>query len=248
MSEPRPADHAPNLPERITILIVDDQNDAHQLIELSIKHIELHGSQIQLLHAYNRRKAQQILHEGASIHLALLDARMPGGPGGDGHWLIPTLLERQILVIPFTIFDDDASTMQEVLGVPPLAKWAAPEEIGRHLAAAIAQRFSEGFTLHTGPWLAFLAREETVAPDDSLEAPSPDTLDLSPSEIAVLLCEADDKTPEVMTQELGLSSSTVYGYRSRLMGKLGVTTNPALRRWARQHYRALEQLAGKRGT
>lgn len=247
MSESRPADSEPIQTELITILIIDDQEDAHQLIKLSIKHIEPQGTQVRLLHAYNRRKAEQLLQQESDIHLALLDARMPGGPGSDGRWLIPVLIERQILVIPFTVFDDAASAMQELLGVPALAKWAAPEEIGRHLATAIARRFSAGFSQQPGPWLTFLAQEGSVAPDGSLEAPALDTLDLSPSEIAVLLCEADDKTLEVIAQELGLSHSTVYGHRSRLMRKLKVTTNPALRRWARQYYRELEQLARKRG-
>lgn len=248
MSEPRPADSEPLLPEPITILIIDDQEDAHRLITLSLSHIEPQGTRVRLLHAYNRRKAEQLLLQEAEIHLALLDARMPGGPGSDGRWLIPALVERQILVIPFTVFDDAASAMQELLGVPALAKWAAPEAIGQNLTAAIARRFSAGFTQQPGPWLTFLAQEGSVAPDGSLDAPPPDRLDLSPSEIAILLCEGDDKTPEVIAQELNLSPSTVYGHRSRLMRKLGVATNPALRRWARQYYRELEQLARKRGV
>ena len=247
MSESRPTDNELLLPELVTMLIIDDQEDAHQLIKLSLKHIEPQDLQVRLLHAYNRRKAEQLLQQEPEIHLALLDARMPGGPGSDGRWLIPALLERQILVMPFTVFDDAASAMQDLLGVTPLAKWAAPEEIGRHLTAAITKRFSARFAQQPGPWLTFLALEGSVAPDDRLNAPSPGTLDLSPSEIAILLCEGDDKTPEVIAQELGLSPSTVYGHRSRLMRKLGVTTNPALRRWARQHYRELEQLARKRG-
>lgn len=248
MADPRPADTAPELPATVTILIIDDQGEAHQLIELALAYIALEGTCVQLLHAYNRRKAERLLLEQADIHLALLDARMPGGPGSDGHWLIPALLERQILVIPFTIFEDDASTMQEVLGVPPLAKWAAPEAIGQHLEAAIRQRFTGGYTQRAGPWLTFLTREGAVAPDEGVEGPSPDLLDLSATEIGVLLCEAADKTPEVIAQELGLSLSAVYNHRSRLMHKLGVTANPALRRWARRYYRELEQLARKRGN
>lgn len=247
MSDPRPADTTPILPELVTLLIIDDQDDAHRLIELSLRHIEPAGTRVRLLHAYNRRKAEHLLQQEAAIHLALLDARMPGGPGSDGRWLIPALIKRQILVIPFTVFDDAASAMQDLLDAPALAKWAAPEAIGRHLTAAITRRFAAGFTQQPGPWLTFLAQEGSVAPDESL-TPPPGTLDLSPSEIAILLCEGDDKTPEVIAQELGLSPSTVYGHRSRLMRKLGVTTNPALRRWARQYYRELEQLARKRGV
>lgn len=247
MSDPRPAGNTPILPELVTLLIIDDQDDAHQIVEISLRHIEPQGTRVRLLHAYNRRKAEHLLQQESDIHLALLDARMPGGPGSDGRWLIPALIERQILVIPFTVFDDAASAMQELLDVPALAKWAAPETIGRHLTAAIARRFAAGFTQQPGPWLTFLAQEGSVAPDGSLALP-PGTLDLSPSEIAILLCEGDDKTPEVIAQELGLSPSTVYGHRSRLMRKLGVTTNPALRRWARQYYRELEQLARKRGV
>jgi DNA-binding NarL/FixJ family response regulator len=247
MSITRDVDSEPILPELITILIIDDQEDAHQLIKLSLKHIEPRGMKIRLLQAYNRRKAEQLVQQEPDIHLALLDARMPGGPGSDGRWLIPALIERRILVIPFTVFDDAASAMQELLGVPPLAKWADPEEIGQNLTVAVARRFSAGFTQQPGPWLTFLAQEGSVAPDGSLDAPTPGALDLSPSEIAILLCEGEDKTLEVIAQELRLSPSTVYGHRSRLMRKLGVTTNPALRRWARQYFRELEQLARKRG-
>ena len=243
MSEYHPTDLIPALPEVITILIIDDQGDAHQLIELSLKYVQLGRTRVRLLHAFNRRKAEQIMQEEQEIHLALLDARMPGGPGSDGRWLIPALITKQILVIPFTVFDDAASAMQELLGVPPLAKWSAPEEIGRHLAAAIAQRFAAGFSQQAGSWLTFLANEGSVAPDGSITTPPPDTLDLSPSEIAILLCEADDKTPEMIARDLKLSLSTVYNYRSRLMRKLEIDANPTLRRWARQYYRELEQLA-----
>lgn len=237
----------PALPAVITLLIIDDQHDAHQLIALALAFFQLEGSRIELLHAYNRRSAEKILATPADIHLALLDARMPGGPGSDGRWLIPALIERQILVIPFTVFDDAAAGMQELLGVAPLAKWATPEEIGRHLAAAIVQRFTEGVTQQTSHWLAFLADEGAAAPEAGVDGHHPNTLDLSPSEIAILRCEADDKTPEVIAQELSLSLSTVYGHQSRLMRKLGVSTNPALRRWARHYARELEQFARTRG-
>jgi len=247
MSDYRSAHLIPALPAEITILIIDDQDDAHHLIALSLNYVRLEGASVRLVHAFNRRKAERILQVERGIHLALLDARMPGGPGSDGRWLIPALIDRQILVIPFTVFDDAASAMQELLGVPPLAKWATPEEIGHHLSAAITQRFAAGFTQQAGPWLTFLAHEGSVAPDGGVDAPPPDTLDLSPSEIAILLCEADDKTPEMIAQALNLGLSTVYNHRSRLMNKLGVGANPTMRRWARQYYRELEQLARTRG-
>lgn len=236
------------LPTVITLLIIDDQHDAHQLIELALTFVQLGESRFALLHAYNRRSAEKILANTADIHLALLDAKLPGGPGSDGRWLIPALIERQILVIPFTVLDDAAAGMQEILGVAPLAKWATPEEIGQHLAAAIVQRFTAGVTQQASHWLAFLASERAAAPAAEVDGRHPDTLDFSPSEIAILRCEADDKTVEAIAQELTLSISTVYGHQSRLMHKLGVPNNPALRRWARHYARELEQLARTRGT
>lgn len=238
----------PARPAVITLLIIDDQHEAHQLIALALTFVALEGSRVELLHAYNRRSAEKILATTAEIHLALLDAKLPGGPGSDGRWLIPALIERQILVLPFTVFDDAAAVMQEILGVAPLAKWATPEEIGQHLAAAIAQRFTAGVTQQASHWLAFLASERAAAPATEVDGRHPDTLDLSPGEIAILRCEAEDKTPEVIAQELTLSISTVYGHQSRLMHKLGVPNNPALRRWARHYARELEKLARTRGT
>ncbi len=75
-----------------------------------------------------------------------------------------------------------------------------------------------------------------------------DEVALSRSEIDVLLLEAMDKTPDAMAHALGISVSTVYGYRSRLMHKLEVRANPALRRWARRYYAELERRARTRGT
>lgn len=230
----------PDTRETITILIIDDQEQAHILIALALRHITLDQVRVELRHAYNRRQALRMLREERAIHLALLDAKMPGGPGGDGLWLIPDLVERGILVVPYTVNPAMAALIAGLVDTPPLAKWATPEEIGAHLTDAIRRRMAAVPTPPKSPFLEFLAQERGVAPEVGAEGLHPSEIVLNRSELGLLLLEADSATPAAMAGQLGLSLSTIYQYRSRLTGALGLPDSAALRRWARAHYPTLE--------
>ncbi|MBF0120040.1 MAG: hypothetical protein HQK79_14490 [Desulfobacterales bacterium] len=58
------------------ILIVDDEQDVHDVTKLSIKNLFFDGKKIQLLHAFSAKEANQILQQESNIAVALIDVVM----------------------------------------------------------------------------------------------------------------------------------------------------------------------------
>lgn len=69
---------------RWNVLVVDDDDDVHEVTELALKRKSYRGRQFRLLHAASAREARAVLEgpEGSTIHVALVDVVMESDNAG----------------------------------------------------------------------------------------------------------------------------------------------------------------------
>jgi len=74
--------HSPLLSETWKLLIVDDEQDVHQIIALILKNFKFDGKSLQLLHAMSMADACEILQSHPDIAIALIDIVMETDDAG----------------------------------------------------------------------------------------------------------------------------------------------------------------------
>lgn len=157
--------------------------------------------------------------------IVLLDLGLPDASGLDvlrrlraAHPALPVLI--------LTMFPEDqlAVRLLEAGAAGYLTKESAPEELLRAI-----RRVLEGHK--------YLSPTMTQALADGLggATPAPPQRQLSARELEVLRLLASGWPIKEIGLHLGLSAKTVTTYRSRLLHKLGMTTNAELTYYATQH-------------
>lgn len=202
------------------VLLVDD----HAVVRSGIRAIlEDHLQPIEVLEAANGDAALAVL-EGSELDVIVLDLSMPGRSGID----LLTEIKHRYPKIPLLILSLHAEEHFAVRTLRAgasgyLTKSAAPEELvaavtkvckgGKYVTEGVADRLAAG--LDTAPG----ALHES----------------LSDREFDVLRGIASGQSVSELAAQLHLSVKTVSTYRTRLLEKMGMSSNAELTRYALQN-------------
>ncbi|MBI4238725.1 MAG: response regulator transcription factor [Deltaproteobacteria bacterium] len=203
------------------ILIVDD----HAVVRRGIRHL------------LETALADAVIDEAGSAEeclglaatntwaLVILDLSLPGQSGMELlKWFkarCPTVL---ILVVSMHPEDQFIGRVLRAGAAGYLSKETAPEELACAVRDVLAGRIYVSPQARTNmDWLA--------TPDTSY----PLHHRLSDRELDVMLALANGKSVTEISQKLSLSVKTVSTYRSRILEKLGLTSNAELVRYVLQH-------------
>jgi two-component system, NarL family, invasion response regulator UvrY len=198
----------------INILIADD----HAVVRRGLKQIVAEQSDMQVLgEAQNVTEVFQLLRQ-REWDVIMLDLNMPGGSGlevlGDLKEMRP-----DIAVLILTIHPEDQFAMRVLKAGAAgyLTKESAPDQ----LVLAIRKAYAGG--KYVSPTLAELMVETLGSVGDRLPHEG-----LSNREYEVLCLIGAGKTMTTIADHLQLSIKTISTYRTRLLDKMGLSTNAEL--------------------
>lgn len=202
------------------VLLVDD----HAVVRSGIRAIlEDHFQPVEVREAANGDAALEVL-AGAELDVIVLDLSMPGRSGID---LLTEIKHRypKIPVLVLSLHAEEHFAVRTLRAGASgyLTKSAAPEELvaavtkiskgGKYVTEAVADRLAAGLDAAPG------------ALHDSL----------SDREFDVLRGIASGQSVSELAAQLHLSVKTISTYRTRLLEKMGMTSNAELTRYAIQN-------------
>ena len=208
----------------IKILIADD----HAVVRRGLKQIVAEQSDMEVLgEAQNVQEVFQLLRQ-REWDIVVLDLSMPGGSGLD---VLRDLKDMRpdLPVLILTVHPEDQFAMRTLKAGAAgyLTKESAPEQ----LVQAIRKAHAGG--RYVSPALAEQMAEAIGSRGDQLPHEG-----LSDREYQVLCLIGAGKTPTEIADHLRLSVKTVSTYRTRLLEKMGLSTNAEL-----MHYVLSKELA-----
>jgi DNA-binding NarL/FixJ family response regulator len=219
--------------QRIRVLIADD----HAVLRAGLRMLLDAQPDIVVVGEAETAEQAMALDTQRKPDVVIMDLTLPDRPGGPS--TVPSGLEAiqrikarrpQARVLALTMHDDEGylRAVLEAGGAGYVLKRAADTE----LLSAIRAVWRGGTYLH--PEHASLLLRAAPAPVASEQAADDSYEQLSPREREVLRLIALGHTNQQIADQLGLSIKTVETYKSRLMGKLGLTGRAALVRYALQ--------------
>jgi two-component system, NarL family, invasion response regulator UvrY len=203
------------------VLIVDD----HEIVRRGLKQILADEfSDLQIAEAGDAQQALEAARQQA-WDIVLLDINMPGRNGLEALGDLKALRPGMPVVVLTAFPEADFAIQSFKLGASGYVnKQSASDELlaairkalagGRYLTPSLAETLA-----------ASLAGGMSNAPHEAL----------STRELQVLRLIASGKTIREIAAQLSLSEKTIGTYRARLSGKMGLTTNVELTRYALQH-------------
>ena len=215
----------------IRVLIVDD----HAVLRAGLRMLLDAQPDIVVVGEAETAEQAMALDLQRKPDVMIMDLTLPDRPGGPS--TMPSGLEAirrikarrpQARVLALTMHDDEGylRAVLEAGGAGYVLKRAADTE----LLSAIRAVWRGGTYLHPEHASLLLG----LAPANSEQETDDSYEELSPREQQVLRLIALGHTNQQVADRLGLSVKTVETYKSRLMGKLGLTGRAALVRYALQ--------------
>ena len=219
--------------ERIRVLLADD----HAVLRAGLR--MLLEAQPDMAVVGEAENAEQAAALDADLRpdVVLMDLTLPARPSSPN--TVPSGLDAirhikarrpEARVLVLTMHDDESylRAVLEAGGAGYVLKRAADTE----LLSAIRAVWRGGAYLHPEHALLLLSATPSTPPGQAAADPTYELL--SPREQQVLRLIALGHTNQQVADRLGLSVKTVETYKSRLMGKLGLTGRAALVRYALQ--------------
>ena len=205
----------------IRVIIVDD----HPVVRRGLKQIIAAEQDMQVVgEAENAREAIRIIREIA-CDAVVLDITLPDGSGLDV--LIQLKSERPTLPVLIMSIHEEEQYALRVLKAGAsgyLMKNSIPEELikairkiasgGKYISPSIAERLASEFT----------------SPEKSPHEK------LSDREFQIMCLIASGKSLKEIGEALFISGKTVSSYRTRILEKMGMSTNADLTRYALEHH------------
>jgi two-component system invasion response regulator UvrY len=205
----------------IRILLVDD----HEIVRRGLKQLLAEEWPKAVFGEANALPPARALLVQKSWNLILLDINLPGGSGLD---LLTEArrLQPQSAVLVLSSYPEEEFAMRALkLGAAGyLTKGSVADEMltaarkvlagGKYVSASLAETLANA-----------LGNPTARAPHETL----------SPRELEVLRLVALGKTIKEIAAGFALSEKTIATYRARISGKLGLSTNVELARYALQH-------------
>lgn len=201
------------------VMIVDD----HALLRAGVREMLAEESDLEVVaEAGSAEEALQLLRDGTTIDVLLLDISLPGQSGVD---LLRQLKqdqpEIQILVLSMHPEKSFAVRLMRAGASGYVPKMIVPDELVR------AVRSVGSGKRYITPTVAELLASEFAA-----EAEGPLHNRLSERELQVFTRIARGIAPAAMASELGLSVKTVSTYRARILEKMGMRSNAEIAAYA----------------
>ncbi len=204
----------------IRVMVVDD----HTVVREGLKRIiDLESDMRVVKEGASGEEAIQGAMAG-DIDVMVLDVTMPGRSGLDALTEIKKLRPHIRVIILSMLTEEQAGVRALRAGASGyLTKESAPDEMVRAI-----RKVSEGVRYIT-PGLAEKLASIIQDGEDTLHAK------LSNREFEVLRLLAKGKSVTEIAKQLSLSDRTVSTYRSRILEKIGVSSNADLVRYALEH-------------
>ncbi len=205
----------------LKILVADD----HPIVRQGLKQIL--ASEPDVVPIGEAESAQKMLELARKQHwdVIVLDITMPGRSGLD---VLKELRHERpklpVLVLSAHAEDQYAVRVLKAGAAGYMTKEKAPEELIRAIRKVLQGRkyLSESLA-------------EKLAFDLEVDAEKPLHKTLSDREYQVMLMIASGKTATLVSKKLCLSVKTISTYRTRVLEKLGMKSNPELMRYAIQN-------------
>jgi DNA-binding NarL/FixJ family response regulator len=203
------------------VLIADD----HEVVRRGLKQIlEDALGKLKVFEAKTGQEAIDLAMK-QPFDLVLLDINMPGRSGLDVLQEIMRLRPKTAVLVLSVAPEEDYALRCLKLGA---AGYVSKRSASDELQAAVNKAMAGG--KYVTPSLA-----EKLAAAMAGGSPESPHGALSNRELEVLKLIASGKTIKEIARELVLSEKTVATYRARLSGKMGLTSNVELARYALQH-------------
>ena len=202
----------------IRVVIADD----HELIREGVKNLLLGETDIAVVGEVARSDEVLRAAEKTGADVLILDLHMPGRPGFE---LLKDIrsLKPELRVLVLTMHPEDSLAVRVLRAGASgyLTKESASEELLRAI-----RRVAGG-----GRYISSTLAERLAAALDQTSGKQPHEL-LSDREYQVFILLAGGKVVPEIAQSLALSSSTISTYRSRILEKMGMSTNAELMHYA----------------
>lgn len=202
------------------ILIVDD----HEVVRRGLRHILADGLPGCAVEEAGTVAEGRAAIERSAPDLVLLDIHLPGASGLDLLAEARTRWPRLPFLMLSAYPEQEFAVRCLRLGA---AGYLTKESAADELVAAVRKALAGGKYV-TASLAERLAGALGGAPQAPHEA-------LSSRELEVLRLVASGRSQKEIAVELGLSEKTIATYRARIAGKLGVSTNVELTRYALHH-------------
>lgn len=203
------------MPDKIKILIVDDQIIIRKGIESALKTISFIGS---IVHACNGKEAIELL-EIKNFDVVLLDIKMPIMNGIDAAKIITTRFPNT-KVIAISMFDDQKSVKSMFVNG---AKGYLLKDTDQDEIATAIEMVMKG-----GNYFANAVNDVIIDIITNPNEVDDSKIELSEREIFVLKLICEEKTSKEIADKLQVSEKIIHNLRSKLMDKTRSKTSAGL--------------------
>ncbi|MBP1464538.1 response regulator transcription factor [Candidatus Chloroploca sp. M-50] len=222
------------MPEKIRVLIVDDQ----ALIRTGIATLLARKPDIEVVGQAGNGAEALAQVDALDPDVVLMDLQMPGMDGIEATRRLTAVARRPVVLI-LTTFRDDEHILQ---GLAAGARGYLLKDMDhRSLAEAVRTVAAGGALLHpeiTAQLLPYLGKLVPAQPDPAreLDPSGPDRLALlTERERRILGMLAHGLTNQEISDQLTISIGTVKNHISSILSKLAVRDRTQAALWARQH-------------